>query len=66
MATSAIRIQDYTASQLAVLRYLLRSRRAWEASRRVRPAPETPAEAGAQRLRPPDEGDERGGGSARQ
>ncbi len=28
----------YTAAQLAVLHYLLRSRRVWEASRRVRPA----------------------------
>ena len=26
----------YTAAQLAVLRYLLRSRRAWETTRRVR------------------------------
>ena len=27
----------YTAAQLAVLRYLLRTRRSWEAARRVRP-----------------------------
>jgi hypothetical protein len=35
----------YTASQLAVLRYLLRSRRAWEATRRANSPGQATAEA---------------------
>ena len=35
----------YTASQLAVLRYLLRSRRSWESARRARPRAEASTSA---------------------
>jgi hypothetical protein len=49
----------YTASQLAVLRYLLRSRRSWESARRACPPGDPPAAAAPARARPsrpPDEG----------
>ena len=35
----------YTAAQLEVCRFLLRSRRAWEATRRACPAPQAPTDA---------------------
>ena len=39
----------YTAAQLEVCRFLLRSRRAWEATRRAHPAPQAPPDAAVER-----------------